>query len=144
MNKQKTFNIGDRVRIVADMEQPYYMWVEKGDTGVIVEGKAAKGYECVKIDGCANMTYVCVESKYLETDVTYDPKTAFLSDLAAVLRKHNAVINVDWNDGWQADDAKYPLIDMDILFNDSVEGICLEDVLGKTLTADNLMNYDKE
>lgn len=142
MNKQKTFNIGDRVRIVADMEQPYYMWVEKGDTGVIVEGKAAKGYECVKIDGCANMTYVCVESKYLETDVTYDPKTAFLSDLAAVLRKHNAVINVGWNDYFDTD--KSPRIDMDIMFADSNKGICLEDVLGKSLTADNIMDYDKE
>lgn len=73
-----------------------------------------------------------------------DPKTAFLSDLADVLRKHNAVINVGWNDGWQADDAKCPLIDMDILFNNSVEGICFEDVLGKSLTADNIMDYDKE
>lgn len=74
----------------------------------------------------------------------YDRKTAFLSDLADVLRKHNAMINVSWNNDWQADDAKYPLIDMDILFNDSVKGICFEDVLGKTLTANNIRAYDKE
>lgn len=139
---KKEFNIGDRVRVVADMERPYYMWVEKGDTGVIVEGESSKGFECVRIDGCANMDYVCVESKYLEADATYDPKTAFLSDLADVLRKHNAVINVSWNNYFDAD--KSPMIDMDIMFKDGNEGICFEDLLGKTLTADNLMDFNKE
>ena len=136
------FKVGDRVRVVTDMEQPYYMWVEKGDAGVIVEGSPVKGFECVKIDGCANMDYVCVESKYLETDATYDPKTAFLSDLAAVLRKHNAVINVSWNDYFDTD--KSPMIDMEIMFKDSTDGICFDNVLGETLTADNIMDFNKE
>lgn len=99
---ENKFKVGDRVRITADMERPYYMWVEKGDIGVIVEGESSKGFECVKIDGCANMDYVCVESNYLEADTTYDPKTAFLSDLAAVLRKHNANIWMD-SYGFDAD-----------------------------------------
>lgn len=85
---------------------------------------------------------MCVESKYLEADATYDLKTAFLSDLADVLRKHNAVINVSWNNYFDAD--KSPMIDMDIMFKDGNEGICFEDVLGKTLTADNLMDFNKE
>lgn len=89
---ESKFKVGDRVRVVTDMEQPYYMWVEKGDAGVIVEGSPVKGFECVKIDGCANMDYVCVESKYLETDATYDPKTAFLSELKGLLEKYGAHI----------------------------------------------------
>lgn len=137
----KKFKVGGRVRIVADVEQPYNMWVEKGDTGVIVDGKPADGFECVKIDGCAGMDYVCIENKYLETDATYDRKTAFLSDLADVLRKHNAMINVSWN-GNHTDG--YPCIDMDICFNDSNKCICLEDVLNNSLTPDNIMDYDEE
>lgn len=71
-----------------------------------------------------------------------DPKTAFLSDLAAVLRKHNAVINVGLND--YADPAEAPRIDMDICFVGSKRGISIEDVLDKTITADNIMDYGKE
>lgn len=91
MSKNR-FKAGDRVRIMADVEQPYNMWVEKGDTGVIVDGKPAAGFECVKIDGCAGMDYVCIENKYLETDATYDRKTAFLSELKGLLEKYNAQI----------------------------------------------------
>ncbi len=94
---ESKFKVGDRVRVVTDVEQPYYMWVEKGDAGVIVEGSPVKGFECVKIDGCADMDYVCVESKYLETDATYDPKTAFLSELKGLLVKYHARFEVDFS-----------------------------------------------
>lgn len=92
----KNFKVGDRVRIVADVKQSYNMWVEKGDTGVIVDGKPAAGFQCVKIDGCAGMGYVCVESKYLETDATYDCKTAFLSELKELMSKYHAHFEVDF------------------------------------------------
>lgn len=71
-----------------------------------------------------------------------DSKTAFLLELADVLRKHNAVINVGLND--YADPAEAPRIDMDICFVGSKRGISIEDVLDKTITADNIMDYDKE
>lgn len=122
-NMEKEFNIGDRVRLKSN--------------GSIVEVVIAKdGWiaydENRRIAGSCPMTEV----------EPVDPKTAFLSDLAAVLRKHNAVINVGWNDYFDTD--KSPRIDMDIMFADSNKGICLEDVLGKSLTADNIMDYDKE
>lgn len=136
------FKKGDKVRMRRTVCFDYITF-EKGCAGEVTSGETNRGFCCVKMTNAENgkMTehFICANNLEL-----IDNKTAFLSDLAAVLRKHNAVINVGWNDGWQADDAKYPLIDMDILFNDSVEGICLEDVLGKSLTADNIMDYEKE
>lgn len=124
---EKKFNVGDKVTYLPDDMQ--------GEI-TAVHSRGLYGVKYPDEDDSFTVN---------EADLEFaEPKTAFLTDLADVLRKHNAVINVGWNDGWQADDAKYPLIDMDILFNDSVEGICLEDVLGKSLTADNIMDYEKE
>ncbi len=134
MSKNK-FKAGDRVRIVADVEQPYSMWVEKGDTGVIVDGKPADGFECVKIDGIANKGYVCVENKYLETDSIYDSKTAFLSELKELLEKYDAKIEA---------------------YSDNIEPVTMEIHIGCTsiefgessnfvrIGYDNIMDYDKE
>lgn len=137
---ENKFEVGDRVKIVADEQPGHKLTLEKGDVGEIV-GIAYNGYVRVQFDervkGCT-----FVDSKDLELAEPYDPKTAFLSDLAAVLRKHKAVINVGWNDYFDTD--KSPKIDMDIMFADSNKGICLEDVLGKSLTADNIMDYEKE
>lgn len=69
-----------------------------------------------------------------------DPKTAFLHDLSELLRKYNAVINASWDEYF---DNGYPKIDLDINFNGHVEGICFENVLDNSLTADNVLNYDK-
>lgn len=125
------FNIGDRVRIVADMERPYYMWIEKGDTGVIVEGESSKGFECVRIDGCANMDYVCVESKYLEADATCDPKTAFLSELKGLLEKYGAELG---------DSGMYEIGGMEVTF-DNGDRIRYKH---STINALNIMDYEKE
>lgn len=123
MTMDKKFEIGDRVR------SKFY-----GVVGTIME---------IDTDGYILKPDTDDDMWIADTDVEpYDPKTAFLSDLAAVLRKHNAVINVGWNDYFDTD--KSPRIDMDIMFADSNKGICLEDVLGKSLTADNIMDYDKE
>ncbi len=135
---KKEFNIGDRVRVVADMERPYYMWVEKGDTGVIVEGESSKGFECVRIDGCANMDYVCVESKYLEADATYDHKTAFLSELKGLLGKYNAHLIAHKTD-----------MPISVYFEGEDEpcvtiGKEVNKGCGIVITPDNIMEYDKE
>lgn len=139
---EKNFNIGDRVRIVADMERPYYMWVEKGDTGVIVEGKAANGFECVKFDGCANMTYVCVESKYLKADATYAPKTAFLSELKGLLEKYDAEISA-YAVGYDGElDITFNIGNVEILYSENNPIFKGHSV--HSITADNIMDYDKE
>lgn len=123
MSEQKTFNVGDRVRLKSN--------------GSIVEVIIAKdGW--IAYDENRRIAGSCP----MEEVESIDPKTAFLSDLADVLRKHNAVINVGWNDCFDTD--KSPMIDMDIMFKDSVEGICFEDVLGKSLAAENIMNLNKK
>lgn len=130
---ENKLKVGDRVRIVADVEQPYQMWVEKGDTGVLVDGEHADGFECVNLDGCANKSYVCVENKYLETDAIYDPKIAFLSELKKLLEKYGAEIELLSYDldttqlGITSDDfeVEYPI-----------------DV--QQITAKNIMDYDRE
>lgn len=132
MSKNR-FKAGDRVRIMADVEQPYNMWVEKGDTGVIVDGKPADGFECVKIDGCAGMGYVCIENKYLGTDETYDRKTDFLSELKGLLDKYNAKIAVDFN---QSDEIYTTTI---AFGEDSVKYSYTDGI-----DCDNIMDYDKE
>lgn len=144
LNKEmkNKFNIGDRVRFTRKDCHWIEISIDNGDEGVVVGNGSGYFHNSVEVNfgGVSDE----ISADYLELIEPYDPKTAFLSDLADVLRKHNAVINVSWNNSWQADDAKYPLIDMDILFNDSVTGISFEDVLGKALTANNIMDYDKE
>lgn len=127
---EKEFNIGDRV-----------MCTDNGKLGVVTEIDN-DGFGCVVLFDDGEDTWIGCDMLELSEEPPYDPKTAFLSDLADVLRKHNAVINVGWNDYFDTD--KSPRIDMDIMFKDGNEGICFEDVLGKTLTADNIMDYDKE
>lgn len=118
-----------------------YITFEKGCVGEVTSGETNRGFCCVKMTNAENgkMTehFICANNLEL-----IDNKAAFLSDLADVLRKHNAVINVALND--YADPAEAPRIDMDICFVDSKRGIFIEDVLDKTITADNIMDYDKE
>lgn len=72
-----------------------------------------------------------------------DVKTAFLTRLQELLATFDAAINVGWNNGWQADDAEYPLIDMDVVFKDGT-GFCYGNVLDKTITAETVFDYDKD
>lgn len=118
----KKFEIGDRVR------SKFY-----GVVGTIME---------IDTDGYILKPDTDDDMWIADTDVEpYDPKTAFLSDLAAVLRKHNAVINVGWN-GNHSDG--YPCIDVNIEFENSNRVACLEDVLNWSITANNIMDYDKK
>lgn len=118
-----------------------YIAFEKDCAGEVTSGETNRGFCCVKMTNAENgkMTehFICANNLEL-----IDNKTAFLSDLADVLRKHNAVINVGWNDYFDTD--KSLRIDMDIMFADNNKGICLEDVLGKSLTAENIMDYKRE
>lgn len=125
MSEQKTFNIGNRVRLKSN--------------GKIVEVVIVKdGWiaydENRRIAGSCPMAEV----------EPVDPKTAFLSELKGLLEKYDACINVGWNDGWQSDDREYPLIDMCIQLGNNPYAIAFDDVLNKSLTADTIMDYDKE
>lgn len=136
----KKFNVGDRVRFTREDCHWIETSIHNGDEGVVIGN--GSGYFPNSVDVNFGGVSDEISVNDLELVESYDPKTAFLSDLAAVLRKHNAVINVGWNNYFDTD--KSPRIDMDIMFADNNKGICLEDVLGKSLTADNIMDYDKE
>ena len=72
-----------------------------------------------------------------------NPIAAFLTRLQELLATFDAAINVGWNNGWQADDAEYPLIDMDVVFKDGT-GFCYNNVLDSSITAENVFDYDKD
>ena len=129
------FKVGDRVRYAKE-DGPWSEWqIHKGAEGVVKN--VIRDLVDVQFDSTD-----CIYADELELVESADPKTAFLSDLAAVLRKHNAVINVGWNNYFDTD--KSPRIDIDIMFKDGNEGICFEDVLDKSLTAENIMNLNKK
>lgn len=119
------FNVGDRVRLK--------------ESGTIVSVVIAKdGW--IAYDENRRIGGACP----MEEVEPVDNNVAFLSELKGLLNKYDAVINVDWNDGWQADTAEYPLIDMCIQLGNNSNAIAFEDVLNKSLTAANIMDYDKK
>lgn len=69
-----------------------------------------------------------------------DRKTAFLEELRALLSKYDAMINVTWNEYFDMEGT--PCIDVDFVIGHST--ITIEDALDKSITADNIMDYDKE
>lgn len=137
---EKRLKKGDKVRMRRTVCFDYITF-EKDCAGEVTSGETNRGFCCVKMTNAENgkMTehFICANNLEL-----IDNKTAFLSDLADVLRKHNAVINVGWNNYFDTD--KSPRIDIDIMFKDGNEGICFEDALDKSLTAENIMNLNKK
>lgn len=139
MITNKMFKKGDKVRMRRTVCFDYITF-EKGCVGEVLSDEDNKGFCSIRMknaeSGEITEHFICACN--LEP---IDNKTAFLSDLAAVLRKHNAVINVGWN-GNHSDG--YPCIDVNIQFENSNRAACLEDVLNWSITADNIMDYDKE
>lgn len=137
---KKRLKKGDKVRMRRTVCFDYITF-EKDCAGEVTSGETNRGFCCVKMTNAENgkMTehFICANNLEL-----IDSKTAFISDLADVLRKHNAVINVGWNNYFDTD--KSPRIDIDIMFKDGNEGICFEDALDKSLTAENIMDYKRE
>lgn len=131
MSEQKTFNIGDRVKIVADELPGHKLTLEKGDTGVIV-GVAYNGYVRVQFDGHVRGD-AFVDGKDLELAEPYDPKTAFLSELKGLLEKYDASIYVDFN---QSDEIYTTTI---AIGEDSVKYNLTDGI-----DCDNIMDYEKE
>lgn len=139
---EKKFKAGDKARMKRTVCFDYITF-EKDCVGEVVSDETDKGTCFVRMKNAENGTiinhFICTSN--LEP---IDSKTAFLSELKGLLEKYDASINVGWNDGWQSDDREYPLIDMCIQIGNNPYAIGFDDVLAKSLTADNLMNYDKE
>ena len=121
------FEIGDKVRIK-----------DTHVTGEIINVASFAGVYLVLLDE-VHTSLPFPEHKLEFTN----PIAAFLTRLQELLATFDAVINVGWNNGWQADDAEYPLIDMDVVFKDGT-GFCYDNVLGRSITAENVFDYDKD
>lgn len=121
------FEIGDRVRIK-----------DTDVTGEIINVAKFEGVYLVLLDE------VHTSLSFPEHKLEFtNPKAAFLTRLQELLATFDAAINVGWNNGWQADDAEYPLIDMEIVFKDGT-GLCYDNVLDRTITAETVFDYDKD
>lgn len=132
----KKFEIGDRVKIVADELPGHKLTLEKGDTGVIV-GVAYNGYVRVQFDGHVRGD-AFVDGKDLELAEPYDPKTAFLSELKGLLEKYDAKIEYHIGSDDKSDYSEYYAITI------GRERLTYDNCDGVSLTADNIMDYDKE
>lgn len=130
MSEQKTFNIGDRV-----------MCTDNGALGVITSIDidpigVCDGYTVLFDDG--EETWICADMVVHSDEPPYDLKTAFLSELADVLRKHNAEIIGGGFEGY----GDYLQVR---LGNESPFDVGEDNQYdGVVLTADNIMDYDKE
>lgn len=121
------FEIGDRVRIK-----------DKDVAGEIISVSKSEDVYLVRFDGIGT-SFPFPEHK-LEFE---NPKLAFLTRLQELLATFDAVINVSWNDGWQEDDAKCPLCDLDVILKGG-KYITYDNILDRTITAKNVFDYDKE
>lgn len=138
---EKKFNIGDRVRF-------------KGDYLQYVEDAVSNGGEYLITDvghDSSEVTLHCpvfIDNDDLELVEPYDPKTAFLSDLAAVLRKHNAVMDIAFGDKCVGIMITIPNEKLLLPISTEIAPASQTWLLGEyshtPITADNIMEYDKE
>lgn len=133
---EKKFNIGDRVRLNSETTQGLGYCDFRDKDAVIIN--AWPHIDLYEISIGDKPISTGVKSNDLVMVEPYDPKTAFLSDLAAVLRKHNAVIIGGGYDGY----GDYLQVR---LGNESPFDVGEDNQYdGVVLTPDNIMDYDKE
>lgn len=137
---EKKFNVGDRV-----------MCTDNGALGVITSIDidpigVCDGYTVLFDDG--EETWICVDMVVHSDEPIYDPKTAFLSDLAAVLRKHKAEMDIAFGD--KCVGIMITISNEKLLLPISTEMApasptwLLGEYSHTPITADNIMDYDKE
>lgn len=119
MSEQKKFNIGDRVR------SKFY-----GIVGTVID---------VDTDGYIINPDHVEEMWIAEEDAeAYDRKTDFLARLSELLREFDAEIEYHIGSDEKSDYSEYYAITI------GRERLSYDNCEGASLTADNLMDYDKE
>lgn len=132
---EKEIKVGDRVRfkkfcINYDDE----VRVAEGDYGEVVS--VDKDRICVDLDEPQSISVRVTDVEFAEP---IDPKTAFLTELSELLRKYNAKIR--WSIGLTYEDRTRSSANIEVHtpnFDHYFSG-----ETGVTLTADNVLNYDK-
>ncbi len=133
MEEQKQFKVGDRVRMKRTVCFDYITF-EKGCVGEVVSDETDRGTCFVLMKNAENGTVI---SHFISTSnlELIDNKTAFLSELKGLLEKYGACIY---------DYEQYKLI-IDFDNGDSVSWYWGNKPIREcALTADNIMDYDKE
>lgn len=133
---EKRFNVGDKVRMKRTVCFDYITF-EKSCVGEVSADEDNKGFCRIRMKNAESgeMTEHFICACNLEP---IDGKTAFLSDLADVLRKHNAEIFGGSFDGYGG----YLQVR---LGNESPFDVGEDNRYGGVvLTADNIMDYNKE
>ena len=128
-------NKGDRVRFVGDYDHYVESTLEKGEE-----------YAVTYVDSVGNCdllvpcTAYSISGEDLELVEPYDRKTAFLRELQALFRKHDVSLIAHKTD-----------MPISVYFNDNEDDIPSATIgkeinkgCGVIITADNIMDFDKE
>lgn len=143
---EKRLKKGDKVRMRRTVCFDYITF-EKGCAGEVTSGETNRGFCCVKMTNAENgkMTehFICANNLEL-----IDNKTAFLSDLADVLRKHNAAMDIAFWDKCVGIMITIPNEKLLLPISTEIAPASQPWLLGEyshtPITADNIMDYDKE
>lgn len=134
MTMDKEFNIGDRV-----------MCTDNGALGVITSIDidpigVCDGYTVLFDDG--EETWICADMVVHSDEPPYDPKTAFLSELKGLLEKYDAKISA-YSVGYDGElDLTFDVGNCEVLYSE--DNPIFKGHSVHTITADNIMDYDKE
>lgn len=131
---EKKFKKGDKVRVtISKWERHFDCGNDIGaltndDIGIVI----GQSYDADFIEVSFFNGFVCLDftEDELELIEPYDPKTAFLSELKELLEKYNAKIDVRLD--YSASEIAVVMIGNEIVAD------------GRPITADNIMDYDKE
>lgn len=130
------FKKGDRVRYIGNGGFEEFLFsCDKGDEFVVYDADE----DSVTIDIAYAQTF---DDNEFELVSESDPTTAFLTELQALMRKYDARIDICLLD---YDTLGFPDVDVEITFEkgDVQMNICYSCMTGKTLTPDNIFDYEK-
>lgn len=133
---EKKFNVGDRVRV---NDPEWELRFDCGnDIGVVtsedigqVKGESFYGEDFVEVAFCDGWVRDDLLKEELEVVESYDPKTAFLSELKGLLERYGAELG---------DSGVYEIEGMEVTF-DNGNRIRYKHC---TINALNIMDYEKE
>ena len=147
MEEQKQFKVGDRVRVKnPDWERHFDCGNDIGvltneDIGV-VKGDASYWNGLIEVSFLDGFVCLDFSEDELELVASYDPKTDFLSELKGLLSKYNASFSLCAKGSYCGDDVES--ITLSICVGEDCVDYTTEDFFNYEISADNIMDYDKE
>ena len=134
MTNEQNFKKGDRVRYIGNFQCWVRTDIDPNETYTV---KSVKDDEVI-ID-VPSEGVICAKELEFAEPLAYE--SDFLAELSELLRKYDAVINV--NHDRYFDTEETPMIQMVIQGKSINPFVVLNDVLSYTITADNIMDFDK-